>query len=80
LIIDSPQLAREIAARFEAIAQPANSYKLLLDAANGGGPRPLRWLSAEEGKTRSFDVEPGVDAVKRGLIETLSLLPLDDLL
>jgi cardiolipin synthase C len=80
LIIDSPQLAREIAARFEAIAQPANSYKLLLDGANGGGPRPLRWLSAEEGKTRSFDVEPGVDAVKRGLIETLSLLPLDDLL
>ncbi len=30
VIIDSPQVAREIAARFEAIAQPANSYKLRL--------------------------------------------------
>ena len=28
LIIDSPQIAREIAARFDAITQPANSYRL----------------------------------------------------
>src|SRR4029077_18515558 len=33
LIIDSPELARQIATRFEAIAQPANSYQLALAPA-----------------------------------------------
>ena len=28
IIVDSPRIAKEIAARFEAIAQPANSYRL----------------------------------------------------
>ena len=37
LIIDSPQLARKIAGRFDAIAQPANSYRLILSL-----PTPAR--------------------------------------
>ncbi len=80
LIIDSPQVARDIAARFEAITAPANSYKVLLEPANAFGVRSVRWLGADAGKAVSFDSEPDVDAVKRGWIETLSLLPLDGLL
>jgi putative cardiolipin synthase len=80
LIIDSPHLAHDIAARFELITRPDNSYKVVLEPAGAAGTPPLRWLSAEAGKTQSYDAEPGVDAVKRSLIETLSLLPLDDLL
>ena len=37
LIIDSPELARQIAAHFADIAQPANSYVLMLSAADGVG-------------------------------------------
>ena len=80
LIIDSPQIARDIAARFEAITQPANSYKLVLVAAGAAGGQTIRWLSADGGKPVSHDMEPDVDPIKRGWIEALSLLPLDGLL
>ncbi len=78
LIIDSPELARDITARFEAIVQPANSYHVVLQ---DGGTRPaLRWDTQEDGKNVSFTTEPGVDAAKRTWIEALSLVPLDRLL
>ena len=80
LIIDSPQIARDIAARFDAITQPANSYKVVLQPASAQGAEAVRWLGADGGKAVSFDTEPGTDPVKRGWIETLSLLPLDGLL
>lgn len=80
LIIDSPQLAGEIAKRFEAIAQPANSYHLVLDPPGSIGPAPIRWVSVDEGKTARYDTEPEVDAVKRSFVDVLSLLPLDELM
>ena len=79
LIIDSPQIAHEIAARFDAIVKPANSYKLVFEPGDRGR-RAVRWLSEEDGKTVRFDVEPGVDVAKRTWVETLSLMPLDQLL
>ena len=54
LIIDSPELARQIALRFADIAQPANSYVLMLGEADGSvnaissGARwktECRWIS-----------------------------------
>jgi putative cardiolipin synthase len=80
LIIDSPQIAREIAGRFDAITQPANSYRVVLAPAGTVGGEAVRWTGIEGGNAVTLDVEPGVDPVKRGWIETLSLLPLDGLL
>jgi putative cardiolipin synthase len=48
LIIDSPELARQIALRFEDIAQPANSYVLMLSTATDG-QRRLVWRTLEDG-------------------------------
>jgi putative cardiolipin synthase len=79
VIIDSPQIAREIAARFEAIVQPANSYRVELEANPGGG-NAIRWVTEVDGKRVSFDTEPDVDAGKRTLIQMLSVLPLDTML
>jgi len=78
LIIDSAELARNITARFDAIAQPANSYHVVLQ--DDAGRRALRWETEEDGKTVRFSNEPGVDAAKRTWIEALSLVPLDRLL
>jgi cardiolipin synthase C len=78
VIIDSPELAKTIAARFEAIARPQNSYTLELEPAGGG--YNLRWTTEVDGKPVAFDTEPDVDAGKRTLIQVLSLLPLDNLL
>ncbi len=80
LIIDSPQLSGQIAERFEAIAQPANSYRLVLEAAGGNSWPSVHWVGSEDGYPVRLDSEPGVDLPKRALIESLSLLPLESLL
>ena len=79
LIIDSPQIAADIAARFEAIAQPANSYKLVLDRT-GGRSGTIEWVTEVDGREVRFDAEPDVDAGKLALVDMLSLLPLERLL
>ena len=79
LIIDSPQIASEITARFEAIAQPANSYKLVLDRAAGTVPT-VEWITEKNGATVRFKTEPDVDTGKLALIDMLSLLPIEQLL
>jgi putative cardiolipin synthase len=79
VIIDSPQIAREIAARFEAIVQPANSYRLELQPNPGGG-NTMYWVTEVDGKRVSFDTDPDVDAGKRTLIQMFSVLPIDTML
>ena len=79
LIIDSPQIAREITTRFDAIVQPANSYRLELQANPGGGST-IQWITEVDGKRVSFDTEPDVDTGRRTLIQMLSLLPIDTML
>jgi putative cardiolipin synthase len=79
VIIDSPQVAHDIAARFEAIAQPANSYKLELETTAAGNST-IQWVTEVDGKRTRWDTEPDVDAGKRTLIQMLSLLPLETML
>ena len=60
LIIDSPELAQQIAARFEAMVQPANAYMLVLRADDDAG-RPPQPDVAHRRKTArpvEYDTEP----------------------
>ena len=67
LIIDSPQIAREIAARFDAITQPANSYRLVLEPADERLGRVSALARRRRRQPVRLDTEPGTDAVKRAL-------------
>jgi putative cardiolipin synthase len=78
VIIDSPKIAADIASRFEAIVQPANSYQLALESASTG--RSIQWITEVDGKPIRFDADPDVDAGKRAVIRMLSLLPIDGML
>lgn len=78
LIIDSPELARQVAARFESIAQPANSYAVILRPQDGGEPPRLFWRTEESRKTIDYYREPARSAWQRIKAEFLSLLPLDN--
>jgi putative cardiolipin synthase len=80
LIIDSPQIAREIAARFDAITQPSNSYQVFLVPGSSPDFPVIQWRGIENGNLVSVDNEPGVKPLKRSWVETLSLLPLEGLL
>lgn len=79
VIIDSPQIARAIAARFDAITQPVNSYKVVLEP-NATGGQSMQWVTEVSGKAVRFDSDPDVDAGRRALVQMLSLLPLDNML
>ena len=76
VIIDSPQIANEIARRFDAITGPENSYRLSLGSPGGG----LRWVTEVDGAKVAYSSDPDVDAGKRALIDMLSLLPIDNML
>ena len=80
VIIDSPDLARQVAARFEAIARPANSYVLALDGTNVAGGRALVWRTLEDGKPVEYHQEPAASIWRRAKVDMLSMLPLDELL
>jgi putative cardiolipin synthase len=78
LIIDSPELARQVVARFEAMVQPVNSYRLALQP-NGVGESPdLVWRTQENDKAVEYDTEPARSEWQRINVNVLSLLPLDD--
>jgi putative cardiolipin synthase len=77
LIIDSPELAQQTAARFEAMVQLANSYEVALRPGGVDGKPRLLWRTEEEGKTVEYDTEPARDRQQRMRALLLSLLPLD---
>jgi putative cardiolipin synthase len=80
LIIDSPELARQIALRFADIARPANSYVLALGDVDGFGRNQLVWRTLEDGKPVEYRHEPAVTFWQQLKVDMLSLLPLDELL
>ena len=77
LMIDSPELARQVVARFDAIAQPANSFVLALETVGDGSPK-LVWKSVKDGQTIIYDSEPGDDRWRELLVELYGTLPLED--
>jgi len=77
LMIDSPELARQVVARFDAIAQPANSFVLALDKRADGSSK-LVWNSVKDGKPIVYDREPGDDRWRELLVDLYGTLPLDD--
>jgi putative cardiolipin synthase len=77
LIIDSPELARQTAARFESMASPSNSYQLTLLPRDEGGPPRLVWRTQEGGQDVEYYREPARSDGQRLQVELLSLLPMD---
>jgi putative cardiolipin synthase len=77
VIIDSPVLAQQVAARFEAMVQPVNSYGLALRPNDAGGAPKLVWLTQEDGNAVEYDIEPARSEWQRFKVNVLSMLPLD---
>ena len=80
LLIESPELARKVSERFDAIAQPANSFIPTLGAPDVLGKRQLVWKTEENGKLVELTYEPSGDVLRGLQANLLSLLPIDDLL
>ncbi|MDD5389621.1 MAG: phospholipase D family protein [Gallionellaceae bacterium] len=78
LVIDSPELAQQVAARFEAMVQPVNAYTLALRPSNSEDSPTLVWRTEENGEAVEYDTEPARSGWQRIKVHLLSLLPLDD--
>lgn len=77
LIIDSPALAQQIVARFEAMVQPVNSYRLTLRHNNATDSPALVWRTQEDAQAVEYDTEPARSDWQRVMVNILSLLPMD---
>ena len=78
LLIDSPELARELVRRFEAMAQPANAYELILQPNEAGSRQHVIWRTLEGEQMVDYQEEPARSGWQKSLVRFLSLLPLDD--
>jgi putative cardiolipin synthase len=76
VIIESPELARQVTARFDAIASPANSFVVALDERNGS--RSLIWQSLKDGKPITYNEEPGDDRWREFIVDLYATLPIED--
>lgn len=72
LLIESPELARQIIERFDVFAQPANSYRVLADGT------ALRWRTADGGRVVDWTDEPDTTPAQRLTVDVLSLVPAED--
>ena len=77
LIVSGPELAREVAARFEALTQPENSYRVLLDDGSTEHHPRLIWKTREDGKDVTITTERARSDWQRFKVKFLSLLPLE---
>jgi cardiolipin synthase C len=73
-VIDSPELARQIAATFDSIV-PMNAYEVRLSASGR-----LVWIERRDGVLRRHDTEPGTSVWRRAKVWFLSKLPIERLL
>ena len=76
LMIASPFLARQTAERFEAMAEPQNSYVLALRAPEAGSAPTLIWQTREAGQMVEYWHEPARHRWQRLLVRLLSWLPI----
>ncbi len=77
LLIDSPELAKELVRRFEAMVQPANAYQVLLQPDTSGTGQHLIWRTLENDQLVDLQEEPARNDGQAAEVNLLSVLPLD---
>lgn len=77
LLIESPDLARQIIARFDEFSASSNSYRVTRsnDTATGAA---LTWHTSVDGRTIEWHYEPDTTAWQRLQMDFLSFLPIED--
>ena len=77
LLIDSPELSAQTAARFAAMTGPESAYHLLLDDDPKTHAQRLMWETRDHGQTVVYDTEPSPSRWLKLEARLLYLLPLD---
>jgi putative cardiolipin synthase len=78
LIIDSPELAQQAAARFSAMVSPLNAYEVLLQPRENGRSPQLVWRTQESDKLIDYEQEPARNNAQRLEVKLLSVVAIDE--
>jgi len=77
LIINSPELSSQTAARFDAMTQPASAYHVLLSPEGDVGHPRLVWETRQHEQTVVYNTEPARSRWQRLKVRMLSVVPLE---
>jgi putative cardiolipin synthase len=79
LLVHSRELARQVARQFESIANPANSYVVVLDHNGDDASQPPRllWRTKHDGDIVELETEPVRTPWQRAVVDFLLALPID---
>ncbi len=77
LLIESVELAQQIAGRFDAMVQPANSYQPVPEPAIKDRAAGLAWRTSEGDTPVEYRTEPARSSLQRFEAHLLSWLPID---
>jgi cardiolipin synthase C len=72
LLVESPELAKQVCELFDEATQPAHSYRLALRDGR------LAWIGAESGQPREFFHEPKASLWRRFSSRLWGVLPMED--
>ena len=76
LLIESPELAAQVIAKFDQFAASSNSYRVVRESNDALGPA-LRWRASVDGKSVEWTYEPDTTQWQRMKVELLSFLPIE---
>ncbi len=76
MVIDSPELARRVAAAFDKLA-PQAAFRLELVKDKNTGIEKIRWRGREEGRPVTYDSEPHAGLLRRLGIFLIRWLPIE---
>jgi putative cardiolipin synthase len=77
LILDSAELSRQVATRFEAMTRKESAYSVVMRSSADGKKSRLVWETVEDGHPVDLYTEPSRSAWQRFKVRVLSWLPLD---
>ncbi len=77
LLIDSPELSRAIAGRFESLTRLENAYRLSIDPGSRAATPKLIWTTKQDGRIVHYRHDPARNVWQRIEVKLLSLLPID---
>ncbi len=80
LVIDSPELARQVTAIAEDAMRPERSFqpRLVREKAGQIIKKRLQWHDVHQNHARVFDLEPETSPIQRGLLHVLEALPIEE--
>jgi putative cardiolipin synthase len=73
IMIDSPEIARQLAEFMDAGVSPGSAYRITLNDDGG-----LVWTAETNGTKTNFDTDPETSGWQRFMIDVVGLLPIEE--